>query len=578
MDSYFDEILNVQYQRFKKRIMSDYVQFNKMYSDKSGFPFLELSSREYELQKFFEVRVEDYIRNILVNDVLCIALKNKGIDVYRSEISKIYSGRQTYFSNVEYEKIAFYEFIVGFDDKSVMYRYTDIETTNDNKLLSDFTGEIVILDWSIPGHLTDTCRKTVENGKSKIICLYNFFEEYLGIEEYERYIRFLVGAVIEFQEFIGVMSVPKLSPYVMGAFRFEVERNFVEHIKKIENLYEADKNILKTNQGKNKGILYGYQIIDDENRERFATAEIESKELLIKKGKLKLFKEKKLYRYFIGKSDFSRSYMTSEYLFKQYDADDCFDYTAIVSGYLKSIEQLLFHIAKFSINKGYKIRNRGLYVDKEYKNKRGEIISKKEKPPYIVWSFDNLQYADTTIGALIGYFKFYKDKLFNVDSEFADTVIFCLDCYRIECRNDSFHLDNNYKWSRVEFIRWNTVFLYIILLSCCKLGDSEIETINSLQVISNDKVERVYDLISRDVSQVFDFYFCDENGALDRGERVVYLSDQSDYPSYNNYGLITSAMLVFENTDSKEKIFISKHNIPEEAWWINDSGERFLIE
>lgn len=91
MDTYFDEILNVQYQRFKKRIMSDYVQFNKMYSDKSGFPFLELSSREYELQKFFEVRVEDYIRNILVNDILCIALKDKGIDVYRSEISEIYS-------------------------------------------------------------------------------------------------------------------------------------------------------------------------------------------------------------------------------------------------------------------------------------------------------------------------------------------------------------------------------------------------------------------------------------------------------------------------------------------------------
>ena len=582
MDLFWREMLNTQYRKFKKKIMGDYVRFNESYSNKSGFLFLEISSREYELQKFFEVRIEDYIRNILVNDVLRIALEEKGFDVDFASIPEDNCDTDVCYSNVEYENITGYEFIANFGYKKVMFRYTHIDQSKVDQLIADVADELIILDWSVPGRLPSSeknSREIFANDNTNTICIRELFENFLGINEYENYISFLTSAIIEYQEFLGVMSVPKLSPYVMGTFRFEVERNFVEYLEKVEKLNKADEQIKKSGVEYANGITYGYQIIDDENKDEFSVAENTSKELLIKTGILDEFKKNKLYRYLLGKSDFSRSLFTSEYLYKQYDADDCFDYTAIVSGYLKSVEQLLYHIAKFSIDKKYEIKNRSFIINKGLKKgKYGKLIPDKHKPFRIKWTTENAPFADTTIGALIWFLKDNKDDLLHVEEKYKDVIIDCLNCYRIECRNDSFHLDNNYRWSRVEYIRWNTFFLYIILLSCCKLGDNDAETLDSLQVVRNDKMERVCDLIFRGVTRTFDFYFHDKNGVQNAEERVVFIPGESDYPSYNNIGVIISGILVFESIDTKKKIIITKHNVPSEIWWINGKGDRILIE
>lgn len=80
------------------------------------------------------------------------------------------------------------------------------------------------------------------------------------------------------------------------------------------------------------------------------------------------------------------------------------------------------------------------------------------------------------------------------------------------------------------------------------------------------------------MTRTFDFYFHDKNGVQNAEERVVFIPGESDYPSYNNIGVIISGILVFESIDTKKKIIITKHNVPSEIWWINGKGDRILIE
>lgn len=417
-------------------------------------------------------------------------------------------------------------------------------------------------------------RILLSNGKELCYCnLCELFQERIGIEEYQDYINFLTGIVIEFQEFIGVMSAPKLSPFSLGKFRFEVENNFKQYIQKIRDYIKSDDKILAMGIPSVDGINYGYRVIDDENKTKFGSAENKSKDLLRNSNILESFESKKVYRYLIGGADFAKSFITSEYLYKQYDCDDCFDYTAIVSGYLKSIEQLLYHIANFSKDKGYKIKHNG------QKNKNGVY------PPSITegnvrkidFIEENDGCFDTTIGSLIHFLDDNKPDLLVVDDAYKKTIIDCLNCYRIECRNNSFHLDNNYKWSRVEFIRWNTFIVYILLLSCCKLGDTDWHTQNDFQVIKDDRLERLYDIISAGKNVIFEFAFMGDVNILEP-VKVKHIPAESGYPSYDTIGRIKSVFLTFEAIENHQKIIIMRRNVPEEMYYIDEKGVKTKIE
>ena len=528
----------------------------------------------YELQKYFEVRLEHYIRTFLINDVIRLLLEERGVGIYKSEIPEDYEGGKKFFTNIEYEAIVGYEFVADYKDTTIMYRYTDISLEDAKDMLTDLENQLVIISWDKPAQTEERKAVVLDSGKQISYCsLYNLFKERIGIDEYENFIIFLTRVVIEFQEFIGVKSVPKLSPFSLGSFRFEVEDEFKAYIQKIREYMAADDKICAMGIEDIDGIDYGYRVIDDENKKHYGKVEDKSKALLKTTDILKRFEDQKVYRYLIGRADFARSLITSEYLYKQYDCDDCFDYTAVVSGYLKSIEQLLYHIANFSKNKGYKIKNNGS------KNKSGVF------PPSVkcgrVYKIDfadeNDGCFDTTIGSLIHFLGDNKESLLLVDDAFKQTIIDCLNCYRIECRNDSFHLDNNYSWSRVEFIRWNTFLIYILLLSCCKLGDTEWQTQNDLQVIKDDRLERLYNIVASGKSGFFEFYFMGDGCLLDP-IKARYIPAESSYPSYDSMGQIKSVFLTFESVSDHRKVLIIRRSVPEEIYFIDESGERIKIE
>lgn len=567
MDLYFAEILQKQERKFKNCIMRDYFSFNDIQENLTGFPFLETSSKDYELQKYFEVRLEHYIRTILVNEVFRLTLENKGVGVYSSELPSNYQTKECFFTNQEYERITGCEFIAEYEDKTVMYRYTDISSKDAIGLISDFEDQIIIINWTCPAKADNQDDQILPNGKIIKHCsLYDLFFERIGIDNYNGFISFLTGMVIEFQEFIGVKSVPKLSPFSLGDFRFEIEENIKNYIYKIKDFIKADTKIKELGYLDIEGIDYGYRIINEDNNEKYAKSVEISKRLLKYSNILEIFESKKIYRYLIGGSDFAKSFITSEYLYKQYDCDDCFDYTSIVSGYLKSVEQLLLHIANFSKDKGYRIKNNGKKKD-----------DKGKKPFKISFEKENDGWFDTTIGSLIYFFDDNKSDLLIVDDAYKTAIIDCLHCYRIECRNNSFHLDNNYNWSKVENIRWNTFLVYILLLTCCKLGDTEWQTNKEFKIINDDRLERLFNFISSGRREIFEFVFIGENNVIET-IMVKHVPTESSYPTYNSIGQIKSVLLTFESITDHRKVFISRMNVPEEMYYVNANGEKVKIE
>ena len=100
------------------------------------------------------------------------------------------------------------------------------------------------------------------------------FGERIGSDEYEAFIIFLTGVVIEFQKFVGVKSVPKLSPFSLGNFRFEVEEEFKSYIQKITEYMEVDEKISSMAIDGIDGIDYGYRVIDDENKKKLGYIKI----------------------------------------------------------------------------------------------------------------------------------------------------------------------------------------------------------------------------------------------------------------------------------------------------------------
>lgn len=572
MDDCLVKIAKKQAALFEKQIISEFVSFNNSYKSQSGFPTLELFPDTYYRQKYFEERLEYYVRSTLVNGIICPALESRGVRVYQPELPE--ENGCIYYSNIEYEKHAGYEFGAEYTDKKVVYRYTAISKQEAKRLLSNSENQLMVLHW-VDHNQEEFNWQDVDLGDGQVLrdCYWGtFFREVFGQDEYEYYLTFITGQIIKMQEFLGVMSVSKLSPISLGFFRFSEEKELIGYIKQTKDLKAADDLVKKIHPEGQTSIPYGYRIIDEENRQEFLNLEETSKKLIFDAGLLEKYERERLYKYLLGKSDFARSFLTSEYLYKQYDCDDCFDYTAIVSGYLKSVEQLLFSVALFSIGNGNKIKYaRGRNIHGKYPTQEMEKGTK-----VVEFTTDNLPCIDTTMGALWHYFEKYQDSLFTVDKQYMSLIIDCLDCYSAECRNNSFHKHNIDKWSRVEFIRSNTLFLYVVILAGFRLGANTGDTSKAFQAIEQERIERLYYLIREKNQTRFEFVYYGDGE--DFREEVTFVPQDSLFPTYNEYGLIVSAFLMFEDVSDAHKVVVTKQLMPQEIWWVDKSGNREMIE
>lgn len=166
------------------------------------------------------------------------------------------------------------------------------------------------------------------------------------------------------------------------------------------------------------------------------------------------------YRAIFGKSSFAESFISSEWYYQTHTVSTALEQTAIIAGYLKSIEQLLYTIIKFSINTGKSIKKIG-----------GEINK------YIDYTAENETLADITLGSLIGYSRHYSE-LWSVNSYVKNYITNKLSDFRERYRNDHFHKDNIYNSDEINAIRTNTILLLYLLLGAMNILDSDFESID----------------------------------------------------------------------------------------------------
>lgn len=184
-------------------------------------------------------------------------------------------------------------------------------------------------------------------------------------------------------------------------------------------------------------------------------------------------------------------------------------------------------------------------------------------------TIDELDYVDTTMGSLIHFLNDYKQQIMIVDEESQDTIIDCLHYYRIECRNDSFHMHNNYDWEKVKKIRHNTILLYIMLLGGFRLDSEDSVVQKQLEIVSDDRLERIYYQLRTLRMYTFRVKFKDSGDYY-----IATRSAEKSFPVFDNNGLLQddfsiSVQCTKENNEDKEdrRFTIDRDNIPEEIWY-----------
>lgn len=155
--------------------------------------------------------------------------------------------------------------------------------------------------------------------------------------------------------------------------------------------------------------------------------------------------------------------MSSEWYYNIHTVTGAINETGLVTGYLKSIEQLLYALIRLSINK-----NRRIAIDASKKNQfTGTIYSNT----YIDFNESNEFFADTSLGPLIHFVKsknrtggFYNADLFDVNPVTIQIIIDNLYGFKNLERNGHLHKHNIYTSKEVDDIRGKAKALYCLLI------------------------------------------------------------------------------------------------------------------
>ena len=436
-----------------------------------GFPMLMVNKdNEYVVDE--EYFLEGCTRVFLINPMIKKLLVQHGVPNdwrFGDTVSDTF-----HLPNRLYENDAYVEFIIEHDGKRIGCRFTrgsysSTETTImerdsayclSHKPIPGFEAlspidEVWSIDWSgIPDEqLASIC--WVPDGMvshNRAISVRAFFNEIFTVTEYELFVETAKKAICEAQNIIALKAVPQLRPNNLLLFKDVVFEGFSE-VSVAQRTYEFKNGIASTSK-----VLSAADIQTIDQRffiDKFRDA-------------------------IIGNSDFAKSFITSEYLFKSISDGLGIDYTAIVVGYLKSIEQLMYLLYLSAYGSNTKLQ----YWDTCPYSSQNIFDGKLPRfriDPYDPDKSRKQEYFNHKIktgdkamdfGALALFVRYY-DKLWHVSEDGKEYIFACLDDYRVSCRNAHFHKDNiSYmEYSTVERIRNNThVLLYYLLGGFTLLG------------------------------------------------------------------------------------------------------------
>jgi hypothetical protein len=171
-----------------------------------------------------------------------------------------------------------------------------------------------------------------------------------------------------------------------------------------------------------------------------------------------------LYRAMTGSCNFADSFVSSEWYYSINKVTNSMDQTAVVTGYLKSVEQLLYSLVRLSIDSGKTIKRKGANDFIDFTTAKEDLI-------------------DTSLGSLIGFAK-HNEGIFAVNSYVKRHIVDTLIDWRVNYRNNHLHKDNLYDSKKIDTIREKAIYLYFLLIGGCKFDEIDFDAfgIMSLEV------------------------------------------------------------------------------------------------
>lgn len=493
--------------QFVNNIARELENTHDQWFDGFGFPIFGETSKDYHEQVYFQSYLESYTRK-MINGMLkelCDEDVPYRIRWPEFEFCGIYNG----YTNSEYEKDFHFEFIN--EDTRIGYRYTYSRDDNTDELLqAGNVDRIVLIVWQ---HEDDYPGFGFDDERIEVILLWDLFQDLfcdLDNEDihttYDIFVESITQAVEKANALISLVTLPGFTSSYLHKTRSEVIRNLKDEVRAVSSFYV-----------KNTG---------------FHETQAESEKLISQYRLSTYFLDNELEQAFVGTSLYAKSFLTSEYLYKYFDNNPLFDYTPIVSGYLKSIEQLLDVICVSHRNHKHIQENMGSY----------------------------------TMGSYIYYIQNHRDIFRNELQPAQGIIVKCLESYKVETRNNLFHKDYFYNWDRVIQIRKNTLFLYVTLLSSV-----------NLELLSKDS--KGLGLLRTEYDKLFEIMDGREGCFVIEinGKEYSHMSIRRREKglSYNLYGMVNNT-IEFEKYDYDHYVTveIGPRNMPTSIWEEDLHGKR----
>ena len=386
----------------------------------------------------------------------------------------------------------------------------------------------------------------VSNSYSKIIdishySIKNFLDEFINENIYQYFLTTLTEAIDDMQELIGFDVIPRLSMSNLAKVRLDLRENLqnvnlkalsYNSQKEFNNLEECDLDIINSN---------------------------------LEKGKAEVL---------LGKSDFAKSYLTSEYLYKVLVDNSNFDYTSVVAGYLKTIEQFLYRLLEYHMDidgseKWIKVTK---YMAKGKERRPNPKYKKDRNKQQILVKRHNLKYMDTSLGPLINYIDENEDCC-EISKDGKTILTDLLNDYRKSVRNGYFHKHNLEDIEEVRRIRNNTLYLLCFLIGSLK--DFDITKFGYLDFSFND----FYHAVPRFSINIL-FYIQETKNSQPKLMKQVF---EQEAERYDLDGLLENNLYFAEVVDPKKKykyiadvpkndlVIFNTNNVPYRAEYIRGS-------
>lgn len=267
--------------------------------------------------------------------------------------------------------------------------------------------------------------------------------------KYKEFVRQIT--IKQFFEMLGVDNYETFKEYV-GRYNYDAEQMLGITVSAIP----TEKAVVKHKE-KIRERLLGY-FYESELRTIFDEKEI---------ANMKAWFEKN-YEVLISDADFAKSFISSEWYYDlQVMTDGGIDQTAIVAGYLKSLEQLLISILLVLSDDE---NNEFLFWAKpEVKEQTG-----KQKLPL---SRENQKLVLTMANNILKTIRPNKKDALR-KTRMTDRVLAYLEEYVDKTRNGYMHKGNLYEWSDIQNIRTKTYAAYFMVLGTFFIDVEKLSHIN----------------------------------------------------------------------------------------------------